>query len=192
MEHLNAIRITLEKLAEILCAPADQKLYLCFEAPDEDTDWKCLSKKTDRDGWVFECLPRLDMKPVCILHTGKLTPADIYTDVKNAVHLLSLNPDQKEIYLREERTTNFQDVKKLMEVYHPDVRGFVSEKEDALITRTLHLDQRDILDLRNLRDFVVLFIGGRNKKEQEMENIDRMSAITHVIDLKIWSLGGEV
>lgn len=199
MEHLYAIQITLEKLTEILCSPENQKLFLTFKAPDENTTWKCLSKKRNCNGWILECQIRPDTKPVCILHTGKLTPVDIFVDVKNAVHLLSLNPNQNEIYLLEEQTTNFQDVKKLLEVYHPEVRGFVSAKEEALIIRTLHLDQRDILDLRNLRDFVVLFLSkgdipdghGCSTQEQEMENMDKMSAITCIIDHKIWSLGGK-
>lgn len=192
MEHLNATRITLEKLAEILCSPENQKLFLTFKAPDENTAWKCLSKKKSCNGWILECQIHPDTKPVCILHTGKLTPVDIFADVKNAIHLLSLNPDQKEIYLREEQTTNYQDMKKLMEVYHPEVRGFISNKEETLIAHTLHLDQRDILNLRNLRDFVVLFLSNCNKEELEIENMDKMSAITCVIDQKIWNLDGEI
>ena len=53
---------------------------------------------------------------------------------------------------------------------------------------TACLDEMDILQLRNLRDFTVLHLGRSEKRE----DWDRMSAITHVIDSRIFDLGGEV
>ena len=82
--------------------------------------------------------------------------------------------------------TNYQMLKELIEVYHPTEMGFVSYDERLLIEKTLHLHDMDILALRNLRDFVVLFLSNRDDRE----SWDQMSAITHVIDMEISYQGG--
>lgn len=84
--------------------------------------------------------------------------------------------------------TNFQMLKELLEMYHPVNRGIMSFSENALIRRILHIDDMDVLQLRNLRDFTVLHLGRSDK----MEDWDRMSAIATVIDMKISDLGGEI
>ena len=92
--------------------------------------------------------------------------------------------------------TNFQMLRELLEQYHPQERGFILDDEMELIENILHLKEMDILALRNLRDFTVLFLS-REAKENEtteniIENLDKMSAITYVIDMKITQKGGEV
>ena len=84
--------------------------------------------------------------------------------------------------------TNFLMLKELLEAYHPKERGFVSYEERRLIEKTLHLNEMDILALRNLRDFVVAHMS----RYDDMENWDRMSAITYVIDMEISYQGGIV
>lgn len=84
--------------------------------------------------------------------------------------------------------TNFLMLKELLDKYHPEQRGIVTGSEVKIIKETLHLKEMNILALRNLRDFVVLFLG----KSKKMEDWDRMSAITSCIDSQIWNLGGEV
>ena len=84
--------------------------------------------------------------------------------------------------------TNFQMLRELLEKYHPSTRGMLSFSECNLIKEMLHIDEMDILQLRNLRDFTVLHLG----RSEKMEDWDRMSAITHVIDMRISELGGEV
>ena len=84
--------------------------------------------------------------------------------------------------------TNFQMLKELLEKYHPQQRGFVSNEEMKLIEKTLQLAKMDVLALRNLRDFTVLFL----TKKDTVENWDKMSAITHIIDLTIAEKGGEI
>ena len=84
--------------------------------------------------------------------------------------------------------TNFQMLRELLEVYKPEQRGFLNKYEVELIKQTLCIDEMDILQLRNLRDFTVLHLG----RSEKMEDWDRMSAITHVIDTRIFDLGGEV
>ena len=83
--------------------------------------------------------------------------------------------------------TNFQMLRDLLEVYKPEQRGFLNKYEVELITQTLRLHEMDILQLRNLRDFTVLHLG----RSEKMEDWDRMSAITHCIDTRIFELGGE-
>lgn len=84
--------------------------------------------------------------------------------------------------------TNHLMLKELREVYHPEQRGFVNQKECKLIKNTLCLDEMDILALRNLRDFTVASMS----HSEAMEDWDKMSAITYVIDTQIVELGGEV
>ena len=84
--------------------------------------------------------------------------------------------------------TNFQMLRELLEVYHPEEIGFLNKHEIMLIKQTLCIEEMDILQLRNLRDFTVLHLG----RSEKMEDWDRMSAITHVIDSRIFDLGGEV
>lgn len=86
--------------------------------------------------------------------------------------------------------TNFQMLKELLEVYHPQQRGFSSYGEIKLIKETLHIAEMDILALRNLRDFTVAFIG--NNENSTREDWDRMSAITHIIDIEIMEKVREV
>ena len=84
--------------------------------------------------------------------------------------------------------TNFHMLKDLLEKYHPEQRGLVTLREINLIKDTLHLGKMDELQLRNLRDFTVVYIS----KSEKMEDWDKMSAITHIIDMRIGQLGGEV
>lgn len=81
--------------------------------------------------------------------------------------------------------TNFQMLKELLEVYHPQERGIASKTEVDLIIDKLHIKEMDILQLNNLRDFVVLFLS----QKDTMEAWDQMSAITTVIDYRILNLG---
>lgn len=83
--------------------------------------------------------------------------------------------------------TNFQMVKELMKKYNSEAEGFVSGKEQKLIKETLCLAEMDVLALRNLRDFVVMFFSHKDEG-----GYDKMSAITYVIDTEIFNRGGEV
>lgn len=170
----------------------EQQLYIAFSEPRQDSGWKCLAKKRHNGGWLFECQISADAKPVCIFHGANLEPGPLLSDVKKIVHLMSRNPGQNELYLKEEWTTNFQDMKKLLSMYHPERKGFVTAGEMLLINQVLHLGRRDILDLRNLRDFTVLFLSKDSENEEAWERMDKMSAITAVIDHQIWELGAKV
>ena len=84
--------------------------------------------------------------------------------------------------------TNFHMLKELLENYHAMQRGIMSSEEHELIKKALHIDEMDVLQLRNLRDFTVLYMS----KSEKMEDWDRMSAITHAIDIRISELGEKV
>lgn len=87
--------------------------------------------------------------------------------------------------------TNYQMLLKLNEEYDAleHTRGIVTMKEIYLINEKLHLDEMSILDLRNLRDFIVCHFSTQDK---EFKELDKMSAYVAVIDNKIFNLGGEV
>ena len=92
---------------------------------------------------------------------------------------------------------DFIYVRNLLKEFHPQERDFINAQERELVTKTLLLKSRDILSLRNLRNFVVAVF--TNRMESESHNVeaylderDRMSAVTHVIDMFIREKGGEV
>lgn len=84
--------------------------------------------------------------------------------------------------------TNFLMLKELLEKYTPETKGIISEDEFELICNTLCVNEMDILQLRNLRDFTVAHLG----RSEDLVDWDRMSAIVYVIDCCIIKLGGEV
>ena len=96
------------------------------------------------------------------------------------------------------KNTNFQMIKELDAEYDklPHKRGFISEETATLIKETLHLEEFEtVLELRNLRDFTVLYLSTKNKDKDDKEtisNTDKISAITHMIDIEIFNKGGEV
>ena len=84
--------------------------------------------------------------------------------------------------------TNFLMLKDLLDKYTPDEKGMISQYEYQTIESSLCLNEMDILQLRNLRDFTVAYMG----RSDSLVDWDRMSAITYVIDSCIVKLGGEV
>jgi hypothetical protein len=87
-------------------------------------------------------------------------------------------------------------LRELLKIYHPQTRGFISNEEFKIVKETLHIAEMDILALRNLRDFTVMFLTQEAKENETTENImenwDKMSAIVYVIDTEISQKGGEV
>ena len=87
--------------------------------------------------------------------------------------------------------TNFLMLSELLDKYCPKERGYINEEEMYVITNTLCLDEMNITQLRNLRDFTVLFLT-KDGKDTPLKDWDKMSAITCAIDHYIFRLGGEV
>ena len=83
--------------------------------------------------------------------------------------------------------TNFSMLKDLLDKYTPEERGIISQYEYQTIESSLCLNEMDILQLRNLRDFIVAHMS----RSDSLVDWDRMSAITYVIDSRIVTLGGE-
>ena len=90
--------------------------------------------------------------------------------------------------------TNFTMIKELEKVYKPKQRGFVFSSEAELIKKTLQLDTATELELRNMRDFVVMFYGHVETEDGRADMVawDKMSAISSVIDHVLFSHGYEV
>jgi hypothetical protein len=86
------------------------------------------------------------------------------------------------------KDTNFTMLRKLLEVYQPKERGITTAEEVQLINETLQLKDRTIIDLRNLRDFVVAHMG----RSEDLGDWDKMSAITYCIDHQLVMKGAEV
>ena len=95
--------------------------------------------------------------------------------------------------------TNYQMMNELNNEYTPKHRGIVSMSEIYKINEALELDKRDVLDLRNLRDYVCLYyyikgdtLNDENRIEEMLVEFDKCSAVTAVIDQKIANKGGEI
>lgn len=82
--------------------------------------------------------------------------------------------------------------------HKPNKRGVVTMKEIYLINAKLCLDEMDKIQLFNLRDMVVMWYAAKvdNISENNFDKclvlMDRMSAITSVIDLKLRNIEEEV
>lgn len=83
--------------------------------------------------------------------------------------------------------TDFVLLKRLSEVYRPAQRGIISGPEVELIRNYLEIDCRTVIQLRNLRNTVVMMLGPIFN-----DDWDRMSAITHVIDMELLNRGEEI
>lgn len=90
------------------------------------------------------------------------------------------------------KNTNFQNLRDLLKSYKPKTFGIATVEECNLIRNSLQLEGMEVVELRNLRDFVVLFFSRNNGDKRDMADMDRVSAITAVIDKEIMERGGEV
>ena len=89
--------------------------------------------------------------------------------------------------------TNFHMLQELDKAYTPETFGVLNSDETMLINQKLHIEEMDKLQLQNLRDFVVLFYSSRERKNGLLDvNWDKMSAITTVIDVRMFTIGTEV
>lgn len=102
--------------------------------------------------------------------------------------------------------TDFHMILDLREKYTPKTEGIVSKGEADLIRDTLEIEQRNNIELQNVRDMVVMLYGQwfdqkrnqynltKDKKafDKSREYMDAMSAITCVIDQEKIKRGMEV
>ena len=86
------------------------------------------------------------------------------------------------------KRTNYQMLNNLLAMYDPKERGILSDDEHQLIQEMLELTDRTVIELRNLRDFVVAHMG----RSDDLIDWDRMSAITYCIDTELFNRGVEV
>ena len=87
-------------------------------------------------------------------------------------------------------STNLQNLRIILEHYMPKTIGIVTFEEYLSITSILYLERMEVIDLRNLLDFVASFLLKANGDKTGMVGTDRMSAITAVIDEEIIRRGG--
>lgn len=97
--------------------------------------------------------------------------------------------------------TTKPDYNAIMELkgYTPANRGFISTKEVEFITEVLELNSRTEIELRNIRNAAVVWMGMKADREMEDGNsrdglawMDKMSAVCRVVDEKLWNMGAEV
>lgn len=94
---------------------------------------------------------------------------------------------------------DFNQIQELHEVYAPKARGVVSSQEEQLIKDMLELEQRTVIELRNIRNTTVAFysrLANSGKGEQNamksMLMMGAMSAVTAVIDGMLLKRGAEI
>ena len=98
----------------------------------------------------------------------------------------------------EPEETNFILLLRLLEAFTPVCHGILSNDEIQMIQKYLCIQNRSVISLRNLRDFVVLFLADKADIERRNGNneeffrlMDIQSGIVSVIDQQIWNLSGE-
>ena len=100
---------------------------------------------------------------------------------------------ESEVYIMK---TNFKMLRELEDEYSKleHTRGVVTMKEIYLINNKLCLDEMDELQLRNLRDFIVLYFRSNDDEpfDKYFEKIDKVSAFTSVIENKLFNMGCQV
>ena len=99
----------------------------------------------------------------------------------------------------EPEETNFILLLRLLEAFTPVCHGILSNGKIQMIQKYLCIQNRSVISLRNLRDFVVLFLADKADIERRNGNnekffqlMDIQSGIVSVIDQQIWNLSGEV
>lgn len=88
--------------------------------------------------------------------------------------------------------TNYEMLMELEKEYSPKQRGIISMDEIYKVNEVLSLDKMNVIELRNMRDITVMWYGMKFDETDKMEYMDKMSAVTAVIDNKILNKGGEV
>ncbi len=76
--------------------------------------------------------------------------------------------------------------------WYPKRVGVITGEEVRHIEEAFELNNRDEVSLRNLRNTVVLYNSLSEGKEPRVKDLDRVSAITSVIDRKLLEMGCEV
>lgn len=91
--------------------------------------------------------------------------------------------------------SNFQMCKDFLE-YDLKEKGIISNKEYKDIESKFNIKERTNIELQNLRDFVVMYFSKVVSKydivmerKEAMNLMDKMSAITGVIDNEKWNRG---
>lgn len=94
---------------------------------------------------------------------------------------------------------DFNLLQDLLKEYTPEKRGVVSKSEVEVIAERLELKSRTEVELRNMRNFSVIFLSDEADSARERDEgtkfvtlMDMMSAIVSVIDHHIIEVGGEV
>lgn len=93
--------------------------------------------------------------------------------------------------------TNFKAAKELKEFYESNdiERGFITKEQKEQIESICEIYERSILELHDLRDFVVIFLSNfendaveKNEFKRFEKISDCISAVTHVIDIRLFEL----
>lgn len=87
-------------------------------------------------------------------------------------------------------------LQELNKKYKPARRHIISNDEKNLIRDILHIKDLSIDDLHNLRDFIVLSFDPDFGSDEDIismrDSIDKLSAITYVIDLELLDRGEQI
>lgn len=101
---------------------------------------------------------------------------------------------RKECLKKEPSQPDFVLIQELNKAYVPKQFGVLSAEESKLITEKLELRCRSVMSLRNLRNAVVMLVDLRENEESynRVMEMDRMSAIVHVIDTVLYNNGAVI
>ena len=88
--------------------------------------------------------------------------------------------------------TYLQRINELYKEFTPKQRRIVKMDEIYFINKKLELDGLNELELHNMRDMAVMYFDLVTEDKVDLGMMDKMSAITSVIDLKLRNIGAQM
>ena len=119
------------------------------------------------------------------LQDGTRVPADAIFDE---------SPDTPPVYDNcPFKQSNYLMLREFVPGFSPKNHGILLQNEIEEIETALHIKDRNLMSLQNLRDFVVMYFDIlEEKSDDRRKTMDIMSGIVSVIDGAKISLGGDV
>ena len=88
--------------------------------------------------------------------------------------------------------TDYRVICELMINFKPQIRSIINADEIKYLTAEMELDTRSEIELQNIRNTAVMLYSQKADNEESPEKklfwMDCMSAVTHVIDSKLYQM----
>lgn len=89
------------------------------------------------------------------------------------------------------QNTDFADVSKVIQEFHPQTPHIISKNEIDFVSELLELNTRNVIELQNVRNVVVMLysqkvdaVNADGNAKEAMRLLDAMSAVCAAVDMK--------